>query len=66
MCVNLRIMIDSLLSRARLAIEESQSIREQRRLLRAQQDRALDELRYAMIESASIRTEIQALRDNRK
>jgi hypothetical protein len=59
-------MIDSLLCRARLAIEESQRMREQRRLLRAQQEKAIDELRYAVVESASIRTEVKALRDDKR
>jgi hypothetical protein len=66
MSANLRFMIDPIMSRALLAIVESHAIRQQRRMLRAQHERAVDDLRYTVLESASIRAEIKACRDDRE
>ena len=57
-------MQDPLLTRARLTIDESYSLRERRRALIEQQKRALADLRLAMWESAMTRVEIKALREN--
>jgi hypothetical protein len=59
-------MHDPLLSRAVLAIEESNAIRERSRVLRVEQDRRRDQLRRAILESASMRAEAKACRDDRE
>jgi hypothetical protein len=59
-------MHDPLLSRAVLAIEESNAIRERSRVLRVEQGRRRDQLRRAILESASMRTEAKACRDDRE
>ncbi|MBP2426584.1 hypothetical protein ABIF38_006504 [Bradyrhizobium japonicum] len=59
-------MIDPLFARAELAIEESQTLREQRKSLTDQRDEQLAELRQSVHNSASARTEIKAHRDNCK
>jgi hypothetical protein len=58
-------MIDPLLARAQLAIEESHSTREQRRLLRAELNEMREKLRLVVFDIASLRMEIRAHRENR-
>ena len=59
-------MIDSLLARALLAIEESRALHNQSRALQAQHVREREELRISIFESATYRSEVKALRDNRE
>ena len=61
----LRIMIDLLLARARLAIEESRAARLRRRLLMAQHHGARNKLRCTILESAMVRSEVKAYREDR-
>jgi len=48
-------MLDPLLKRAQLAIEDAQTFRKERRALLAEQREALYELRWAVHQSASAR-----------
>jgi len=57
-------MRDALISRATRAIDDSRTLREQRRLLMERHDQILAALRLAIMESAMVRTEIRAHRDN--
>jgi hypothetical protein len=57
-------LTDPLFFRSELAIEESVSIREQRRLIQDQFDHERRKLRAAVFESATSRAEIKASRDN--
>jgi hypothetical protein len=59
-------MIDPLLARAQLAIEESRALQGQSKALQAEQLRERDELRVAVLESAMYRSETRAHRDNRE
>ncbi|MGY8709243.1 hypothetical protein RAD16_26165 [Bradyrhizobium sp. 18BD] len=59
-------MNDSLFARARLAIEESAALREQRRSLQEMFDRQREELRRSVLESAMSRSESSAYRQNRE
>jgi hypothetical protein len=59
-------MIDQLLARARLAIEESHSIREQGRVLMRELVESRQELRLAVFDSAMLRVEINVLRNDRR
>jgi hypothetical protein len=58
-------MIDSLLSRAQLAIDESHALRARKRGIITQFEEASQSLRLAIFESAMIRTEVKAYRDDR-
>ena len=58
-------MIDPLLARAQLAIEESRTLREQRRKVLDQQHESRNKLRSAVLESASVRIEIKASRQDK-
>ncbi|MGY4570445.1 hypothetical protein GPL21_38260 [Bradyrhizobium pachyrhizi] len=57
-------MIDPLFARAQLAIEESHTLRAQKKSLADQRDDQLAELRQSVRNSASARMEIKAHRDN--
>jgi hypothetical protein len=57
-------MTDPLFFRSELAIEESASIREQRRLIQDRFDHERKKLRVAVFESATSRAKIKADRDN--
>lgn len=59
-------MIDSLFARAQLAMEESNRLREQRRLMVDSREEQLTSLRRSTFESAMYRSEIKAHRDNRE
>ena len=59
-------MQDPLLTRARLTLDESYSLRESRRALIERQRRELAGLRLAILESAMTRVEIKALRENQQ
>jgi hypothetical protein len=59
-------MIDPLLARAQLAIEEGQRLQHQSRTLQLQHARNRELLRMAVFESAMTRSESKALRDRRQ
>ena len=59
-------MIDPLLARAQLAVEESRALQIRSRELQAQQLRERAQLRLAIFESAMYRSETKAHRDNRE
>jgi hypothetical protein len=59
------LVIDPLLIRAQLAIEESRPLRELRRELLDQQHEARDKLRSATLKSASVRIEVKASRQDK-
>lgn len=59
-------MSDPLLDRAELAIEESCSLRRERRARLDNQEQQLAELRLLVLESAMARSETKAYRDNRR
>jgi hypothetical protein len=59
-------MIDPMLTRAQLAVEESRALQSQSRALRAEQLRERAQLRVAIFESAMYRSEAKAHRDNRE
>ncbi|WP_229162893.1 hypothetical protein [Bradyrhizobium brasilense] len=59
-------MIDPLFARSQLAIEDSHTLRIQRKALTDQRDTQLAELRQSIHDSASARAEIKAHRDNRE
>ena len=58
-------MTDTVLARARLAVDEAAALRERRRLLRAESERNRELLQLAVAESAMLRVEIKAHRDDR-
>ncbi|SMX59053.1 protein of unknown function [Bradyrhizobium sp. ORS 285] len=57
-------MMDPLFARAQLAIEESATIRQERRLLHEEFGPLRDRLRLTMLESAMLRSEVLAHRQN--
>jgi len=59
-------MIDPLLARAQLAIEESWALQNRSRTLQAEHMRAREELVILIFESAAYRSETKAHRDNRE
>ena len=59
-------MIDPLLARAQLAIEESQALQERKLSLQAEQRDCRGALRLAVMESAMYRAESKAYRDDRE
>jgi hypothetical protein len=59
-------MIDPLLARAQLAIEEGQLLQRQSRTLQLQHERNREQLRMTVFESAMVRSESKALRDSRQ
>jgi hypothetical protein len=59
-------MINPLLARAKLAMEENREARQQRLALRAKHEIAANELHRNLLESASLRMEIEMLRRARK
>ena len=59
-------MIDPLLARAQLAIEESKALQTRKLALRAEQLHSRDALRLSIMESAMYRTESKAYRDDRE
>lgn len=58
-------MSDSLLDRAKLAIEEGRRLREQKRIIADSRDEHLGDLRRSKLENAMVRSEIRAHRDDR-
>ncbi|QOG23427.1 MULTISPECIES: hypothetical protein [Bradyrhizobium] len=59
-------MIDPLLARAQLAIEESKALQKEKLALQAEQLHSRGALRLTVMESAMYRTESKAHRDNRE
>lgn len=59
-------MSDSVSARIERVFYESRAIREQRRALSEESERAILDLRRSILESASARAEIRAQRENRK
>jgi hypothetical protein len=59
-------MVDPLVRRSILAIEESRALRDERRKLAIKGEKAVYELRWAIYETACTREEIKAQRENRK
>jgi hypothetical protein len=59
-------MIDPLVTRAQVALQESCQIRQERRALMAEHVNSLRELRLSILESAMMRTESKARRDDRE
>ena len=58
-------MIDPLLARARLAIEESKALQKTKLALQAEQLHSRDALRLSVMESAMYRAESKAYREDR-
>jgi len=59
-------MIDSLFTRAQLAIEEARALQDQSRLVQASHVHAREALRHSVFESAMYRSETKAHRDNQE
>jgi hypothetical protein len=57
-------MLDPLIQRSIVALEENRRLLEERRNLLKKQQAALYELRWAIYETGAVRTEIRARREN--